>query len=154
MKISYDLKNLSLAMPDIFNWLSGSTQQSVMVDTVRLHTKSEDEAQSLGLRLLIHFYGDIHQPLHNVDRYTNKYPSGDKGGNAFAIKMHYKANELHAVWDSAVYSYYTSIKKPFTAETFTLIGGLSSDLVGKYAVSQAELVSSYKEISAESFAIA
>ena len=141
-------------MPDIFNWLSGNPGQSVMVDTVRQHTKSEDEAQSLALRLLIHFYGDIHQPLHIVDRYTSKYLSGDKGGNAFAVKMHYKANELHAVWDSAIYSYYASIKKPFTAETFTMLGSLSSDLFGKYPVSPAELTVSYKEMKDESYAVA
>lgn len=57
-----------------------------------------------------------------MDRYTKEYPSGDKGGNAFTLKMHLKANELHAVWDSALYTYHASMKKPFTSETFTNLG--------------------------------
>lgn len=74
-----------------------------MIQTIQKYTNSTDEGKSLALRLLIHFMGDIHQPLHCSDRYTTENPKGDKGGNDFALKNHYSANELHAVWDNVIY---------------------------------------------------
>ena len=67
---------------------------------------SWDLSDSFHLRLLIHYIGDIHQPLHASSRYTKDYPEGDEGGNAF--KVHVNASEqitnLHALWDSVVTS--------------------------------------------------
>lgn len=42
--------------------------------------------QSFNLRLLIHYVGDLHQPLHNIARYTQESPNGDFGGNNFKIE--------------------------------------------------------------------
>ena len=50
------------------------------------HVNSEAEGKSLALRLLIHYIGDIHQPLHSSDRYSRDHPNGDRGGNQFSIK--------------------------------------------------------------------
>jgi hypothetical protein len=44
------------------------------------------------LRFLIHFVGDLHQPLHASDRH-------DKGGNGFAVFMGRRRTNLHRVWD-------------------------------------------------------
>lgn len=44
--------------------------------------------KSMGLRNLIHFLGDIHQPLHVTSRYSKKNPSGDLGGNLFLIPIY------------------------------------------------------------------
>jgi len=57
---------------------------------------------SLNLRLLIHYVGDIHQPLHAVSRYTDSFPNGDEGGNLFMIPVNAEIKELHALWDSVV----------------------------------------------------
>lgn len=96
-----------MAMPAIFDWLSGNdASKTIAYQTIMKHVKSEEDGQSLALRLLIHFYGDIHQPLHCSDRYTKDKPKGDKGGNDFALKNHYTANELHAVWDNVLYTYH------------------------------------------------
>jgi hypothetical protein len=109
-------KNLVAALPDIFHWLRGDdVVDSTYVNTLLSKTSSKEEAMSLGLRLAIHFMGDIHQPLHLVSRYTNDLPNGDKGGNLFALKNHYGAGELHAVFDNVMYLYHTSIKRPFTS---------------------------------------
>jgi hypothetical protein len=59
--------------------------------------------KSLELRNLIHWIGDIHQPLHTVERYSEQTPDGDWGGNKFPIK-HYPGkskiwNNLHFIWD-------------------------------------------------------
>jgi hypothetical protein len=45
------------------------------------------------LKYLIHFVGDLHQPLHVGDR-------GDRGGNDVKVSWRGKETNLHAVWDS------------------------------------------------------
>jgi hypothetical protein len=42
-------------------------------------------ARSLNLRLLVHYIGDVHQPLHATSRYTADFPNGDMGGNLFML---------------------------------------------------------------------
>lgn len=57
--------------------------------------------KSLEMRNLIHFIGDLHQPLHAVSRFSEEHPNGDLGGNLFKIQ-HYddpKWNNLHFIWD-------------------------------------------------------
>jgi hypothetical protein len=44
------------------------------------------------LRFLIHFIGDVHQPLHAAD-------NRDKGGNATRVILQGRRTNLHAVWD-------------------------------------------------------
>jgi hypothetical protein len=46
------------------------------------------------LRLLIHFVGDIHQPLHAINLFSKTYPAGDAGGNRYVIE-HPLADNLH-----------------------------------------------------------
>lgn len=47
------------------------------------------------LRYIVHFLGDIHQPLHAID-------NNDKGGNCTAIQFFGDARpaNLHSIWDS------------------------------------------------------
>lgn len=60
------------------------------------------------LRSLIHFVGDIHQPLHASTGCDARHPHGDRGGNAFKIQTDIvnvfenrktKVAELHLLWD-------------------------------------------------------
>ena len=56
------------------------------------------------LSFLIHYVGDVHQPLHCVtvgQALPNYDPPerGDAGGNGFGI--HHHAQELHALWDDS-----------------------------------------------------
>lgn len=44
------------------------------------------------LRFLIHFVGDVHQPLHDED-------NGDRGGNRVQVVLGRRHTNLHAVWD-------------------------------------------------------
>jgi S1/P1 Nuclease len=50
------------------------------------------------LAFLIHFVGDLHQPLHSTSMYTNSSPGGDRGGNGFYLKDSLHSN-LHKLWD-------------------------------------------------------
>ena len=45
------------------------------------------------LKMLVHFIGDLHQPLH-IGR------AEDRGGNDIKLQWFYKDTNLHAVWDS------------------------------------------------------
>jgi hypothetical protein len=44
------------------------------------------------LRFLIHFVGDIHQPLHDAD-------NSDRGGNSIRVVVGKRHSNMHAVWD-------------------------------------------------------
>lgn len=68
------------------------------------HSKNEEAlGRSYAVRLLIHYIGDVHQPLHSTNRVNADFPTGDRGGNEFPLPNHYAANNLHSVWDSAIY---------------------------------------------------
>ena len=63
---------------------------------------------SFALRLVIHYVGDIHQPLHSVAEVNSLYPSGDEGGNEEKVPDDGKEDgvaNLHGVWDSVIYQY-------------------------------------------------
>jgi len=54
--------------------------------------KAPHAAKIEALRFLIHFVGDLHQPLHAADR-------RDKGGNGLIVFMKNRRTNLHRVWD-------------------------------------------------------
>ena len=47
------------------------------------------------LAFLIHFVGDIHQPLHAAN-------DADRGGNCVTVDSNTRAKDLHEVWDTTV----------------------------------------------------
>lgn len=143
-------------MPALLTMLEGGdASKTDAYQTIMKHVATEKEANSLALRLLIHYYGDLHQPLHNVGRYTKEFPNGDKGGNAFELKNHYSANELHAVWDNVIYTYHVNPKRPFSTATWSDFGAVASDLVGQYTFTKSEIqTTDYKAIGQESYKIA
>jgi hypothetical protein len=55
--------------------------------------KLTPEKERFNLRLLVHFVGDVHQPMH-VGR------PEDRGGNDVKVRWFSKETNLHAVWDS------------------------------------------------------
>src|SRR6266568_5396436 len=61
--------------------------------------------QAKNLAFLIHFVGDIHQPLHCESLFNatfSAYPDGDKGGNRFIVNTNATATQntkLHSLWD-------------------------------------------------------
>jgi hypothetical protein len=115
---------LTAALTDITDWLSDKNGDAYKTTYIydfiqnRLYPDNEPVAKSYALRLLIHYAGDISQPFHTMARYSDVYPEGDKGANAFEVPYHYEADELHAVWDKGVYTLRGNIARPFTAETY------------------------------------
>ncbi len=66
---------------------------------------SEEDGLSTAMRLLIHYVGDIHQPLHATTKFDSSYPAGDRGGNSFKLLEKDGIKELHAAWDSILYEH-------------------------------------------------
>ena len=54
-----------------------------------------DMARREALKFVVHFVGDVHQPLHAGYR-------DDKGGNTFQVQFDGKGSNLHRVWDSGM----------------------------------------------------
>lgn len=61
-------------------------------------SKGTAAMRSYALPWLIHLVGDLHQPLHCIDRFSKEHPKGDRGGNEFKVSG--SARELHAFWDN------------------------------------------------------
>jgi len=59
------------------------------------------------LRFIIHFVGDIHQPLHCATLASSANPQGDRGGNLVSIRItgangKPKTTNLHSYWDGGL----------------------------------------------------
>lgn len=107
---TYDSHNVTEALGALTNWFNkkGDYQHTyeytnVMSNGPVKHT--EQNGLSIALRLMIHYTGDIHQPLHGSTRLDKEYPEGDRGGNSFPLPAKGDASNLHAVWDSVIYQY-------------------------------------------------
>lgn len=67
--------------------------------------KADVGNRALMARLLVHFVGDIHQPLHATALFTDTFPGGDAGGNSIKLSPpapvgDYTSSNLHSYWDS------------------------------------------------------
>lgn len=70
------------------------TALNEMVNTIK-SPKSNLLSKQQALMFVIHFMGDIHQPLH-VGR------PDDQGGNAITIQFENRKMNLHSLWDSGM----------------------------------------------------
>lgn len=77
--------------------LDGDCVVSRIPDFVRiLADRSASPQQRLrALKFVVHFVGDIHQPLHDEDDH-------DKGGNEVPVVFYGHPTNLHAIWDGAI----------------------------------------------------
>ena len=67
--------------------------------TVLKNPKSTRADKVFYLKLLVHFIGDLHQPLHIG-------LADDKGGNTFQVRWFDKGTNLHHVWDEDLIEFY------------------------------------------------
>ncbi|WP_299668612.1 S1/P1 nuclease [uncultured Polaribacter sp.] len=61
--------------------------------TVLKDKNSSTEDKAFFLKMLVHFVGDLHQPMHIGRR-------EDKGGNSIQVQWFGEGTNLHAVWDT------------------------------------------------------
>lgn len=98
-----------------------------------LTTSSDPAVKANALRFLIHFVGDLHQPLHAT---TN----GDRGGNCVPVTYHDRAPQenpngngdyspnLHGVWDTSM------IRTLMTAKALADSRALAAYIVAQQAL--------------------
>ncbi len=71
--------------------------------------QANDYDKSRSLSYIVHFLGDIHQPLHTAEFFSKDLPHGDRGGNDYKIEYREpdgeKLTNLHALWDSGAALY-------------------------------------------------
>jgi len=60
-----------------------------------LRTSNDDEKRLNALKYVVHFIGDIHQPLHAGY-------GDDRGGNSYQLQAFMRGSNLHALWDSGI----------------------------------------------------
>lgn len=67
-----------------------NAQAAILADRVR-----SDAERLQALKFVVHFVGDVHQPLHAGFAH-------DRGGNTFQIQHAGRGTNLHALWDTPV----------------------------------------------------
>lgn len=60
-----------------------------------LASNAPEEQRLMALKYLVHFVGDVHQPLHAGF-------ADDRGGNSYQLQAYGRGTNLHALWDSAL----------------------------------------------------
>ncbi|HEY6270789.1 MAG TPA: S1/P1 nuclease [Terriglobales bacterium] len=79
----------------------GKTQQFL---AVLKDPKADRAAKVEALKYVVHFVGDMHQPLHDED-------DNDKGGNERRVTLEGKADNLHWAWDTWLIEQITAIPR-------------------------------------------
>lgn len=104
--------------------------------TAILADKSKPDAERAeALRFVMHFVGDIHQPLHAVSFESDALPDGDRGGNSYKIlpskhfaDMERAPNQLHSLWDLGV-GLFPQVRRPLTTDSTALIRRQADTLI-------------------------
>lgn len=83
----------------------------IVTQTNRLYQaladRDRDPAErTRALKFLVHFVGDLHQPLHAS-------PRDDKGGNDYQVNLGGEGSNLHRIWDGTIIS-----RRGLDAETY------------------------------------
>jgi hypothetical protein len=71
--------------------------------------KADKDAKGQALKFVIHFVGDLHQPLHDED-------NGDKGGNTRQVIFDGHPDYLHWVWDTGLLQHISRNQAALAAE--------------------------------------
>ena len=90
-------------------WAIGAAQSTVFAPA----SAALDKARQL--RLLAHFVGDIHQPLHAATYFSDQFPAGDRGGNSWPVAGFPWTTELHALWDGGLGLWFGDLERPLNA---------------------------------------
>jgi len=84
------------------------------------------------VRFLIHFLGDIHQPLHCIDLLDELFPQGDQGGNNFFVYFQNNLTKLHSVWDSGIGLYGVKFPRPLSSDDAAAIEQMAQNITDEY----------------------
>jgi len=141
--------------PENIVWALGQCQDALKKIVADTDKKRAAFARTIVLRQLIHFVGDIHQPLHCSNRFSLKYKKGDVGGNDFQIVYNSKITNLHSLWDSIFNEVSQSISAPMSASNIKTLNGYASSYTTLYPKASFNLTTAnFTSWAAESYLIA
>ena len=123
-------------MNDIKGFIKGTTPvaNSYYLTKIADNFSYEEDQKSFALRLLIHYIGDVHQPLHAVAEVNHTYPTGDRGGNSESIPSEDGVSNLHAVWDSVIYEYPGYPDQPLTSDGWDWYTNVAGQMYSDYPI--------------------
>ena len=105
---------------------------------------------------MIHYVGDIHQPLHSVAKVDKAYPEGDEGGNDEKIDTSIEGvDNLHSVWDSVIYEFTGYADIPLNDSDWDWFTQKAASLAETYPVPASKLnAGDFSEWASESLTLA
>jgi PKD repeat protein len=117
------------APPEVPNVVTALNQYT----TTLLDPTANATNKAIALRYVLHFVGDIEQPLHASNGISTNHPppGGDAGGNDFVI--HGTWTELHALWDAGGgYLNDSGVSRPLSPSGVTIITNKVNDVEATY----------------------
>lgn len=115
-----EIENVVWAIKQGYSTMTGYKRDSAILET------------ALMIRYLIHFVGDLHQPLHASTMFSSKFPSGDRGGNSFKVYFDSQISNLHSLWDSVLGELEQDISRPASTTALADLETFSKGLMSKY----------------------
>jgi hypothetical protein len=106
--------NFVIPSPDVVQGIRAA------ISTMQDPTATQED-QATSLRYLLHFMGDIQQPLHCSTAISTSSPNGDAGGNGFPVGNGW--GNLHSLWDSGGGLISDSIFRPLTVTGQSILNG-------------------------------
>lgn len=91
-----------------------------------------DGSRAFGIRMLLHFVGDITQPMHSVSLFSNQFPEGDLGGNKFQVIYNGMTTNLHSFFDSGCFRYNLTFSQPMKPTEEQLLLDAAHEIMAKY----------------------
>jgi len=111
------------------------------------------------LRHIIHFVGDVHQPMHSTALESAETPNGDRGGNDFPIQPPAYAagwnrppSNLHSLWDGGC-GIFDRVDRPLSSDGRAAIVAQARTLAALFPPSQVDTLDP-EDWATESFAYA
>ncbi len=118
---------------DLHNSTWAVHQKTLTIDSKgRSKVITNKLTNSIALRFLIHFIGDMHQPLHSAEMYSPEYPTGDLGGNKFKMSAEWRSDirNLHSFWDSGA-GEYEDFHRPLSSASQATLKSMAADLMSE-----------------------
>lgn len=134
-------------------WAIGSAHSTVY------STKAATLDRARQLRFILHFVGDVHQPLHAATLLDAQFPppTGDRGGNSFPVSGVAWTSELHALWDGGLGQWFGDIPRPLNASGAAWLDNFTATLLREYPAAAMAAAVADKNVTnwaAESHALA
>ena len=126
LPFSLDGTSTAGAVPDSTNVVWAINQCIAVLS----NSRSSQTDQATYLRYLLHFVGDVHQPLHSSTAVSAAHPTGDAGGNAFYLNGTW--SNLHYLWDDGGGYLTDSLSRPLSAASQTTLNNKVAAIEADY----------------------